>query len=324
MSLLRLHGVGVAWAASAPIFDSLSLTLDGGFYGLVGANGSGKTTLLSLLAGERAPHEGSIVLSPRDAVVAYCRQNVEDRDADIDALAHCDDGVAVELRGRLALDPDELAPWPTLSPGERKRWQVAAAVAREPDVLLLDEPTNHLDIGARKRLLGALRRFTGLAVIVSHDRGVLDALTTATLRIHPRSVTLWPGRFSAAKVLWEHAQAEQLAAHAVARDRVRIAEAQLDAARRTQAAAAKGTKASARMKNRRDAALSMMPTAPSLSPGFLSRRYRSNRAHGARAPAEGRPDRGARSDPWREDLRELRTSPWPRALSPERGDAAAR
>jgi ATPase subunit of ABC transporter with duplicated ATPase domains len=103
----------------------------------------------------------------------------------------------------MALDTEGLTRWPSLSPGERKRWQIAAALAREPDVLLLDEPTNHLDVDALKRLLGALRRFSGLGVIVSHDRAVLDALTTATLRIHHRSVTLWPGKFSEAKALWE-------------------------------------------------------------------------------------------------------------------------
>ncbi|MCA9518700.1 MAG: ATP-binding cassette domain-containing protein, partial [Myxococcales bacterium] len=41
------------------------------------------------------------------------------------------------------LDPDDVPRWPTLSPGERKRWQIAAALAARPDVLLLDEPTNH-------------------------------------------------------------------------------------------------------------------------------------------------------------------------------------
>ncbi|HPA82868.1 MAG TPA: ATP-binding cassette domain-containing protein [Thermoanaerobaculales bacterium] len=252
MSVLRLHGVGVAWAASAPIFDSASLTLDGGFYGLVGANGAGKTTLLSVLAGEREPSDGTVTLAPRNALVAYCRQVVDRRDDDVDALAARDDGLAAELRGRLALDPIELERWETLSPGERKRWQVAAALAREPDVLLLDEPTNHLDVDARKRLLDALRRFSGLGVIVSHDRAVLDALTTGTLRIHQRKVTLWPGRFSDAKLLWEQARSEQQAALDAARDRVRAAKDQLDAARRTQAAASKSISTGRRMKDKND------------------------------------------------------------------------
>ncbi|MEB2313945.1 MAG: ATP-binding cassette domain-containing protein [Sorangiineae bacterium] len=252
MSVLRLHGVGVAWAASAPIFESVSLTLDAGLYGLVGANGAGKTTLLSVLAGELAPSEGTITRSPRNAVVAYCRQDVDRRDDDVDALAARDDGLAAELRGRLALDSADLDRWETLSPGERKRWQVAAALAHEPDVLLLDEPTNHLDSDARHRLLGALRRFSGLGVIVSHDRAVLDALTTSTLRLHQRAVTLWPGRFSAAKALREQARADQQAAHEAARARVRATEAQLDAARRTQQGAAKNISAGRRMKDKND------------------------------------------------------------------------
>jgi ATPase subunit of ABC transporter with duplicated ATPase domains len=252
MSVLRLHGVSVAWAASAPLLDAVSLSMGPGFYGLVGANGAGKTTLLSVLAGERTPNEGSVLLSPRDGVVAYCRQTIDRRDDDVDALAVRADGTAAEVRGRLGLEPSELERWETLSPGERKRWQIAAALAREPDVLLLDEPTNHLDADARERLLGALRRFSGLTVIVSHDRAVLDALTTATLRIHRCKVTLWPGRFSAAKALWEQARAEQQSVHDTARERVRAAEARLDTARRTQAAASRNVSTGARMKNPKD------------------------------------------------------------------------
>jgi ATPase subunit of ABC transporter with duplicated ATPase domains len=252
MTVLQLHGVSVARAASAPLFDSVSLVLDAGFHGLVGANGAGKTTLLSMLAGELAPSEGSIVLSPRAAVVAHCRQEVDARDADIEALAQRDDGRAAELRGRLSLESDELARWPTLSPGERKRWQVAAALAREPDVLLLDEPTNHLDVEARNQLLAALRRYTGLGVIVSHDRALLDALTTATLRIHQGAVKLWPGPFSQARTQWEQARAQDEAAHVAARERVRAAEAQLDAARRTEEAASRGISARRRMKSKHD------------------------------------------------------------------------
>jgi ATPase subunit of ABC transporter with duplicated ATPase domains len=89
-------------------------------------------------------------------------------------------------------------------------------------------------------------------VLVSHDRLVLDAVTTATLRVHHRGVTLWPGRFSAAKALWERARAGEEAAHAVARERVRTLEAELDAARRTQGRATRNVSARARMKNRND------------------------------------------------------------------------
>ena len=61
-----------------------------------------------------------------------------------------------------------------MSPGERKRWQVASALAADPDVLLLDEPTNHLDGEARRGLVEALRRFDGVGLLVSHDRRLLE------------------------------------------------------------------------------------------------------------------------------------------------------
>jgi ATPase subunit of ABC transporter with duplicated ATPase domains len=67
-------------------------------------------------------------------------------------------------------DWPEFDRWASLSPGERKRWQIAAALADDPEVLLLDEPTNHLDWNAREWLVRALREFAGLALVVSHDR----------------------------------------------------------------------------------------------------------------------------------------------------------
>jgi ATPase subunit of ABC transporter with duplicated ATPase domains len=249
---LRTHGIGVAWSASVPVLEDVSLVLDGGFYGLVGANGAGKSTLLAILAGSLDPHEGNVVVRPGDAVIAYCPQRVEAMGLDVRDLAGRDDALASEIRGRLALNPAELGRWATMSPGERKRWQVAAAIAREPDVLLLDEPTNHLDADARETLLAALRRFPGIGVVVSHDRNVLDGLTRATLRIHGRRVALYDAPYSAARALWLGERAREEADHAAAKKRIRRAEARLDAARRTQAAASKGVSTRARMKDKND------------------------------------------------------------------------
>jgi ATPase subunit of ABC transporter with duplicated ATPase domains len=252
MAVLRMHGVGVAWSASVPVLEDVSFQLDRGFYGLVGANGAGKTTLLEIASGGMVPHEGSVAVLPRDAIVAYCPQRVETWNSDIQSFALRDDGWASELRGRLELDPADLARWPTLSPGERKRWQVAAALAREPDVLLLDEPTNHLDAQARSRLIGAIRRFEGLGIVVSHDRAVLDGLTRSTLRIHDRTVTLYPGAYSEARRAWQRERELEETAYGAARDRVRRAEARLDSVRRTQASAERSLSTRVRMKDKND------------------------------------------------------------------------
>jgi ATPase subunit of ABC transporter with duplicated ATPase domains len=252
MTMLEVRGLGVAWAASLPVLKEVSFVLTPGFYGLVGANGAGKTTLLRVLAGELAPHEGARLMRPAGATIVHCPQAVDDAGADVFALAASHDGVASELRGRLGLEADDLPRWPTLSPGERKRWQIGAALAQDPDVLLLDEPTNHLDGAARERLLGALARFRGIGVIVSHDRALLERLPRAILRVFEGAVTLYDGAWSAARATWQAERREREAAHAGAKAAVRTLERRLDSARRQQESAARSLGARSRMKNKND------------------------------------------------------------------------
>jgi ATPase subunit of ABC transporter with duplicated ATPase domains len=252
MTVLEARGIGVAWTASMPILKDVSFVLTKGWYGLVGANGAGKTTLLRVLAGELAPHEGSIRFDSNEASIAYCPQSVDEPNADVLALAASFDGMSAEIKGRLGLDEGELDRWPTLSPGERKRWQIGAALAREPDILLLDEPTNHLDGAARDRLMGALGRFRGIGVVVSHDRSVIERLPRAILRVFDGTVTLHPGAYSGAKSAWEDARRGQEEAHTRAKATVRATERRLDAARRTSESASHSVSSRTRMKDKND------------------------------------------------------------------------
>ncbi len=252
MATLSLHRVAFAHVDAAPLFADVELRLAPGFHGLVGPNGAGKTTLLRLFSGEIAPDAGHVRLEPADATVAICSQIVDRRDPTIDAFAIDDGGAARALRGRLALDPASLARWPTLSPGERKRWQVGAALASDPDVLLLDEPTNHLDAEARALLLGALRRFYGVGVVVAHDRAFLDALTGATLRIDRGAVTLHPGSFSKARAAWELQARARQDAHDALAGAARAAKKKLTAVRVEHASSARELSAGHRMKGPRD------------------------------------------------------------------------
>jgi ATPase subunit of ABC transporter with duplicated ATPase domains len=77
-------------------------------------------------------------------------QTVEHLTTPISRFAEAQDDEAFRLFGKLGLDRGDLARWPTLSPGERKRWQVGAALWSDPAVLMLDEPTDHLDSEARE------------------------------------------------------------------------------------------------------------------------------------------------------------------------------
>ena len=184
MSSIRIERLAFAYSDRVPLLSDVELHLTRGFTGVVGANGSGKSTLLGLIAGALTPTAGRIHREPRDALVALCPQDVDHIPPDAIELAERGDADAGRWRAVLALDPDQLARWPTLSPGERRRWQLGGALARGPDLLLLDEPTNHVDPSCRALLLGALHRFDGIAVVISHDRAVLDELTFATIRVH--------------------------------------------------------------------------------------------------------------------------------------------
>ena len=209
MPSIRASRLSYAYEGRAPLFEGASFHLSPGLTGLVGENGSGKTTLLRLLSGELPPTDGELVTTPEDARVVVCSQTALVMGPEVAAFAGDESRAARRLRGTLELDEAGLARWETLSPGERKRWQVGAALLDEPDVLLLDEPTNHLDEAARRVLSAALARFGGVGVIVSHDREALAALTGATLRVHRGTVRLFPGDYDAARASWQREDDER-------------------------------------------------------------------------------------------------------------------
>jgi ATPase subunit of ABC transporter with duplicated ATPase domains len=214
---IHLRGLTVAHTRAATLLADVDLDVaadvaahGSSWVGVVGPNGAGKSTLLRTVAGLLTPVAGSVEVQaarpPR-----YVAQETGPLDDRIRAFAWDWEATAAELRSRLRLDPDDLdvatgRGWSALSPGERGRWQVAAALAEEPDVLLLDEPTNHLDGTARTLLIEALGHFDGLGLVVSHDRGLLEALTARTLRVDHGSLTLHAGAYGVASARWREAE----------------------------------------------------------------------------------------------------------------------
>lgn len=211
MPAIHLNHLHFRYSLAVDVIVDADAHIGPGWTGVVGANGSGKTTLLALVAGQLAPSRGRVLIDPADAVVVSCPQTVDGLSTDIERFAASLDGHDIAMRGRLDLDPADLTRWPTLSPGERKRWQIGAALSRRPDVLLLDEPTNHLDGAGRDLLIGELDRFRGVGLVVSHDRSLLEGLTNRTLRLDHGRVTLWNGAYEAAKAAWTAEEAEQAA-----------------------------------------------------------------------------------------------------------------
>jgi len=246
---LRLRGVSFRYGDAVDVLRDVSLHLAPGWIGVVGPNGAGKTTLLRLLAGQLQPSEGTIQRIPDHAGVVVCPQEVT-LDQNVSDFASDWDSPSQRWRRRLALDPADIDRWHQLSPGECRRWQMATALARDPAVLLLDEPSNHLDDEARCMLVDALRRHRGVGVMVSHDRTVLDELTTTTLRVAGGTVTSYAGRYSEAVQCWRAERATTLHDAARRTRQVRRARRQLAAARTARAGAERAIRS--RPKSSRD------------------------------------------------------------------------
>ena len=141
---------------------------------VTGANGSGKSTLLGVLSGRLDPTGGTLDVAAR--TVRELTQDPQLPDPRRSALATYDSAVAgldgaPALRELGLLHPrDHRTPVGRLSVGQRRRLQLAVAVAAAPDLLLLDEPTNHVSLTLAGELEEALRSAPGGVVVASHDR----------------------------------------------------------------------------------------------------------------------------------------------------------
>ncbi|NLH47458.1 MAG: ABC-F family ATP-binding cassette domain-containing protein [Myxococcales bacterium] len=194
-TMLHLSAIDFSYGtAPGLLFANLTLAFGRGWTGIVGANGTGKTTLVRLACGELEPLAGRIS-APQPAV--YCPQRTDDPPEHFAAFLAAD-GPAAYWRSRLGMEADWLRRWDTLSHGERKRAQLGAALWREPAVLGIDEPTNHLDRSALEWIAQALASFTGIGLLVSHDRELLDRLCARCVFIDPPLTRVFPGSYSAA------------------------------------------------------------------------------------------------------------------------------
>ena len=164
------------------LFAGLSLTVsDGDRIGLVGANGTGKSTLLRLVAGVDQPEEGA-VRRGRGARVGFLEQ-VPRLPAGTVGSAVGEGWEAAAALDRLGMAPSVDVSVTDLSGGQAKRVALARVLARPAELLVLDEPTNHLDLGAVAWLERRLATFRGGLVLVSHDRHLLDRLTTRMVEL---------------------------------------------------------------------------------------------------------------------------------------------
>ncbi len=177
-------------SASEALFRNISFQAGPGWTGIVGANGTGKTTLLKLATGLLKPNEGHI---ERTSDSVYCSQRTDYVPDRLNDLIVDDAKSAHILKGSLGVDNDWVRRWLTLSHGERKRAQIAVALWLGPAIFAIDEPTNHIDSEAQEVVANALKSFSGIGLLVSHDRELLDSLCRQCLFTEPPNVILRPG-----------------------------------------------------------------------------------------------------------------------------------
>ena len=189
--LVELEGVRYS-VGGRELFAGLDFVITAGMrVGLVGANGSGKTTLLRLLRGEIAPAAGELRKADALRVVYFDQNRVLDPEQTLKrALAPDSDSVIYRERvihvaawaARFLFPADQLnQPVGRLSGGERARVAIARLMLEPADLLLLDEPTNDLDIPTLEILEESLADFPGALVLVTHDRYLLDRVSTVVL-----------------------------------------------------------------------------------------------------------------------------------------------
>ena len=267
--------------AGRPLLEGAELAVDPGRkIGLVGRNGAGKSTLLRAITGQLHPDGGDIRLASRARLGHVAQEAPGGPESLLDTVlaadkersgllaeaeTHPDAHRLSEIHERLiAIQADsaparaaailaglgfdaeaQARPVGEFSGGWRMRVALAQALFLEPDLLLLDEPTNHLDLEATLWLEGWLARFPGAAIIVSHDRELLEKCVDAIAHLDRGRITLYPGAFANFVRVRAERQAQQVAQNErVGAERARI-QAFVD---RFRAKATKARQAQSRLK----------------------------------------------------------------------------
>jgi ATP-binding cassette subfamily F protein 3 len=213
--------------------------------GMIGANGSGKSTFFKLLLKELSPDRGTINL-PKQLIIGHVSQETPDVDSpaldyviagdlELSALqqaliqaeqasaheqialihtqladmeAYSAPSRAIKLLAGLGFSENQyLMPVNAFSGGWRMRLNLARVLMRRCDLLLLDEPTNHLDLDAILWLEKWLKSYTGVLLLISHDREFIDASVDYILHLEQAQLKLYTGNYST----FEQTRANQLA-----------------------------------------------------------------------------------------------------------------
>ncbi|MBF0889984.1 ABC-F family ATP-binding cassette domain-containing protein [Gluconobacter sp. LMG 1744] len=280
MSLLTITDLSLRIAGRS-LLDNASLSVDPGRkIGLIGRNGAGKSTLLAAIAGDFAPDGGTITLAARATMGRVKQETPSGSTSILDTVLEGDlERTRLLAEAETATDPVRIADVherliaidaytaparagailsglgfdqdaqnravSDFSGGWRMRVSLATALFLNPDLLLLDEPTNHLDIEATLWLESWLAKFSGAAIIVSHDRSLLDNTVDAIAHLDHQKISVTPGGYdNFVRIRTEQALQQNRAAERIAAQRAHM-QSFVD---RFRAKATKAKQAQARLK----------------------------------------------------------------------------
>ena len=222
MSEIIVKQVMYSHADKELLFQNISFRVpDGSKVALIGNNGSGKSTLLRMLAGDLQPVSGEIIVSEKPyyipqhmgqfdswtvAEALQVERKIEALHAilggsvDVEFFTILGDDWDIEERSRSALEYWGLLnvklgqKMSSLSGGEKTKVFLAGIQVHSPGVILLDEPTNHLDRGSREKLYDLICRGSATLLVVSHDRVLLNLLSTM-LELERKGIVLYGGNY---------------------------------------------------------------------------------------------------------------------------------
>ena len=228
--MLTINNLGFSMAG-VPLFDGATAQVPSGAHlGLVGRNGTGKTTLFRLILGDLTPDAGEISLPPKARTGTVAQEAPGDNRTLIETVLEADqERTALLAEAETAADPTRIAeiqmrladidahsaearaatilsglgfdhaaqsrPSHEFSGGGRMRVALASVLFSAPDLLLLDEPTNYLDLEGTVWLENYLARYPYTALVISHDRGLLNRAVGGILHLQGRKLTSYSGGY---------------------------------------------------------------------------------------------------------------------------------
>jgi ATP-binding cassette subfamily F protein 3 len=182
--IIALEGVSAGYTPERPVLRNLTLRIDpDDRIALLGSNGNGKSTLAKLLAQRLSPLEGTVTRADRLSIGYFAQHQLDELNETQSAYRHIRrlmaDAPEAKVRARAGAigfsgaAADKLVG--NLSGGEKARLMIGLATFHAPHLVILDEPTNHLDIDARAALIDTINSYPGAAILISHDRHLLEA-----------------------------------------------------------------------------------------------------------------------------------------------------